>query len=180
MKSFARHLPKTLVAASLLCFAASSMAQWQWRDATGRMVYSDRPPPGNIPAKNIVKQPGGMVPVVPVSNTATRSVNAKEAAAAASQAASAASQPAPAADPKAAAEAKKKADEEAAKQKAEDERVAKGKAENCQRARTALATLRTGMRVSTTNAKGEPIVMDDKARAAEEKRLNDIAAADCS
>ncbi|MFX6884193.1 DUF4124 domain-containing protein, partial [Acinetobacter baumannii] len=34
-------------------------AQWQWIDKDGRKVFSDRPPPQEIPEKNILKQPGG-------------------------------------------------------------------------------------------------------------------------
>lgn len=67
----------------------------------------------------------------------------------------------------------KKQQEEAARRKAEDEKMAKLRAENCQQAKTALATLKTGVRLSTVDAKGERSIMDDKARAAEEKRLNE-------
>ncbi|MGH8036033.1 MAG: hypothetical protein ACREO9_12465, partial [Lysobacterales bacterium] len=78
-------------------------------------------------------------------------------------------------------EAKKKQaeEEEAAKKKAEDEKVAKAKAENCERAKRGLSGFESGVRVSTTNAKGEREIMDDKTRAAETKRLQDIVAADC-
>ncbi len=40
---------------SLACLAAQ--AQWQWIDNAGRKVFSDQPPPLDIPAKNILKQP---------------------------------------------------------------------------------------------------------------------------
>ena len=74
----------------------------------------------------------------------------------------------------------KKQQEEAARRKAEDEKMAKLRAENCQQAKTALATLKTGVRLSTVDAKGERSIMDDKARAAEEKRLNEAITTNCS
>ena len=35
------------------------IAQWQWVDKDGRKVFSDQPPPPDVPAKNILKQPTG-------------------------------------------------------------------------------------------------------------------------
>ncbi len=40
--------------AGMFCVAAQ--AQWQWLDHSGRKVYSDQPPPTDIPLKNILKQ----------------------------------------------------------------------------------------------------------------------------
>src|SRR6188472_3388547 len=37
---------------------AVGFAQWQWIDNNGRKVFSDQSPPANIPAKNILRQPG--------------------------------------------------------------------------------------------------------------------------
>ena len=34
-----------------------SEAQWAWKDSNGRTVYSDRPPPPDIKAASIVRQP---------------------------------------------------------------------------------------------------------------------------
>ncbi|MDO4795868.1 MAG: DUF4124 domain-containing protein [Brachymonas sp.] len=169
---------KTLIALGLLCFATGSMAQWQWVDRSGRKVFSDQPPPADIPEKSILKRPGGIVSM-PLSV-----VNEADQASAPASAASAARAPQPAAsEPALTPEQQKKKKEEeareAAKRKAEEEKVAKAKQENCQRAKTSLATLRTGLRVRTVNEKGEPVVMDDKGRAAEEKRLKEIIARDC-
>ena len=33
------------------------MAQWQWTDQDGRKVFSDRPPPADVPPARILKQP---------------------------------------------------------------------------------------------------------------------------
>ena len=169
-------IAKRLIAVGFLCIASSSMAQWQWIDRSGRKVFSDRPPASDIPEKNIIRRPGAPLPGTIVSNTETEAM-ANEPIPAASNT----SAPQPSADAqkeKIAAEQKKQ-QEEAARRKAEDEKIAKQRAENCQRAKTALATLKTGVRLSTVDAKGERSVMDDKARTAEEKRLNEAITANC-
>jgi hypothetical protein len=168
-----------LLAATGVCFAVPALAQWQWIDKDGRKVYSDRSPPSDIQEKNILKRPAGAkgaaAPVI------TETVAAAPAAGAS----------APAAKPNANApklsgkdaqlEARKKQaeEEEAAKKKAEEEKVAKAKADNCERTKKGLASLQSGVRLATTNAKGEREIMDDNARAAEAKRLQGIADSDC-
>ena len=78
-------------------------------------------------------------------------------------------------------EARKKQaeDEEAAAKKVEAEKVAAARAENCSRAKRGVTGLDSGVRMATTNAKGEREIMDDKARAAETKRLKEVMASDC-
>ena len=169
---------RTSIATALFLCATASMAQWQWLDDSGLKVYSDRPPPASVPAKNIIKRPGhNPAPVIIMP------IDSKESAPAASQPAVPASAATPkpsASEQKAAAEQKKKEAEEARLKKAEEEKAAKARAENCQRAKTALATLKTGVRVSTVNAKGETQIMNDQSRAAEEKRLNGVIASECA
>ena len=41
-----------------LALPAAGFAQWQWIDKDGRKVFSDRPPPADVPDKNILSQPG--------------------------------------------------------------------------------------------------------------------------
>lgn len=151
----------------------AAWAQWQWVDNTGRKVFSDTAPPAGIPEKNILKRPGGAVlPVAP--------------AAPAEASATAPASPGAPAVPRAAdkdkeLEARMKQAEatEEAKRKAEAERVAKARAENCERARRAVTTLDGGGRIAITNAKGEREFMDDKARAAERQRAEQIVRSDC-
>jgi hypothetical protein len=71
-------------------------------------------------------------------------------------------------------EARKRQAEQAekAKEQAEQTRIAKIRQDNCDRATRARTTLASGIRVSTTNAKGEMEIMDDRARAAETQRLD--------
>ena len=74
---------------------------------------------------------------------------------------------------------KQAADAEAAKRKAEEERVAKIQAENCTRARQALAGIGSGVRMTRTNEKGEREFLDDAARAEEARRTQAIIDQDC-
>ncbi len=170
---------------TLACLAPlAATAQWQWIDKSGRRVYSDQPPPPDIPDRNIVKAPGTrsltITPVEPPPAAARPNGAAAPAGTAApAAAASAASQARTPTD--AAQEARRKASEAAdlQRRKAEEERVARLRADNCSRARSAKATIDSGQRLVRTNDKGEREILDDNARAAESRRLEEIIASDC-
>ena len=53
------NITKFALFAALSCCSVSAMAQWQWIDGQGRKVFSDRAPPAEIPAKNVLRSPGG-------------------------------------------------------------------------------------------------------------------------
>lgn len=170
-KSASKNLILALASSS---FALTALAQWQWIDKDGRKVFSDRAPATDIPQKNILKQP---------AHSAAAQA-ASDAAATQSQAASAPAGKVSAPKPSgkdAGLEAKKKQaeEQEAAKKKAEEETQAKARAESCERAQKGLATLQSGVRLSTTNAKGEREIMDDAARTVESKRIQGIIQSDC-
>ncbi|HEX9719896.1 MAG TPA: DUF4124 domain-containing protein [Ramlibacter sp.] len=146
---------------------AISLAQWQWIDKDGRRVFSDQSPPADIPAKNIIRQPG-------VKSPSPEPVAVAD------------PQPAKPAAPKLsgkdqALEQKKKQAEaaEAEKKKSDEERIAKARADNCERSKRAKAGFDSGVRIARINAKGEREYLDDAARAAETKRLEGIIAGDC-
>ena len=69
-------------------------------------------------------------------------------------------------------------DREAAKKKAEEERIARLRADNCERARRAKSQLTSGQLLTTTNAKGERGFMDDATREAELRRADAPIASD--
>src|SRR6476646_6885255 len=48
-----------IAGSALLMFASLSHAQYVWVDEKGIKQFSDRSPPSNIPAKNILKSPRG-------------------------------------------------------------------------------------------------------------------------
>ncbi|MGH8845869.1 MAG: DUF4124 domain-containing protein [Polaromonas sp.] len=161
-------------------FALTASAQWQWIDKDGRKVFSDRSPPADIKEKDVLKRPGGASRTALKIEPAAGTLEAGAPASAASSPAGKASAPKLSGKDTQLEARKKQADEvEAAKKKAEDEKVARAKAENCERAKRGVAGFESGVRVATTNAKGEREIMDDKTRAAETKRLQDIVAADC-
>jgi hypothetical protein len=162
-------MPKTalpLVACLLALAAAGASAQsyWKWRDGSGQIHMGDTPPPSGIPAKDILQRPlGGTVP------------------------APAATPAAPAGSAAAVDELQKKkakADQEKAEKAAADKAAAEQKnaqirADNCQRAQQAAQAYQSGVRVARLNAKGEREYMDDNARAAELKRMQDVMAQNC-
>lgn len=168
---------KLLLLAVACTWAMGAAAQWQWTDKDGRKVFSDRPPPPDIPENNILKQPGGSRPARATAPSAA--VNADVAPPAAVTPKAAASAAGPGKD-KELEEKKAQAEAaEAAKKKAEDEKIAKAKAENCTRARAAKAAFDAGKPITQPNAQGEKIFLDGPARAAEAKRIDEIVASDC-
>ena len=158
-----------LVASALCCSAA--LAQWQWLDGAGRKVFSDTPPPASVPDKNILKRPG-LAPAPAATETTS-------APATVAPATTAAAPKLNGRDEQLEAKKKQAEAEEQAKKKTEDEKVAKARQDNCERAKRNKTTMDSGIRVATTNAKGEREIMDDKARAAENQRLNAIIQSDC-
>ena len=151
--------------------ASSALAQWQWIDNTGRKVFSDTAPPASVPDKNILKRPGTPGPMATVPMAPATPAAAEGAAPAAPQA--------PGVDKELEARKKEAEAVEEAKKKQEAERVARARADNCERAKRSKATLDSGQRLATTNAKGEREIMDDTRRASETQRLQDIIRSDC-
>lgn len=171
---------------TLACLAPLvASAQWQWIDKSGRRVFSDQPPPTDIPDRSILRAPATRpLTITPVEPPPP--ARATPATPAASAPAGAASVPAaPASQARnaneAAQEARRRASEAAdlQRRKAEEERVARLRADNCSRARSAKATIDSGQRLVRTNDKGEREILDDTARAAESRRLDEIIASDC-
>ncbi|WP_423453773.1 DUF4124 domain-containing protein [Ottowia sp. VDI28] len=164
------------IACAALAVCGVASAQYQWVDKDGRKIYSDRPPPADVPQKNILKQPRGA------------SVTARRAAAAASVPGAQEASSAPAAARAASAtgtdktlEEKKKQAEaaEAAKKKEEEQKIAAQRAESCKRAQAAKVGLDSGIRMARMNDRGEREILDDAARAAELERTQAIIQSDC-
>jgi hypothetical protein len=164
-------LSLTLLAAATGAVAAT---QWKWKDAEGRVQYSDRPPPSSVAEGNILDRPRGTKPRAGAS--------ALEASSAAEANASAPKPAVKATDPQLEAK-KRKAEEEAAKAKAkaeEDPKKVQARADACQRARNYEKSLNDGIRISRTNAKGEREVLDDAGRASELSRTKEMITNNCS
>jgi len=184
MKTLSRRAGLVAACTWLVALAAATLAtpveaQWRWRDASGRITASDRPPPKEIPEKDILSRP---------STAQQRRALAPpaDAASAAAPAASGAATPGllAASAPgglQAEVEARRKRteQEQAARAKAEEEKVAAQRAENCRRARGHVAALESGQRMARVNERGEREVLDDRARAEELRSARAVIASDC-
>lgn len=162
-----------LAALPLLVICHPSIAQYQWRDGNGRMVFSDQPPPPEVdPTKVIRRDTGRLNPPASTSAGSARppeggstgtSANAK--------AAPAASAPESFADRQ--LEAKRKAQEKAdAERKKKEQADQEAKvARACEEMRSEVRTLETGMRVARVNAQGEREFLSDEDR---NKRIDTV------
>lgn len=160
--------------ALLLLAPPAAEAQWVWRDAGGRVTASDRPPPKEVPERDILARPAAGQP--PPRRVAT----AAPAAEAASAPAAVASPPRDAALEREVQARRRAAEQEqAARERAETERLAAQRADNCSRAKGHLAALESGQRIARTNERGEREILDDRARAEELRRTREVVASDC-
>lgn len=152
---------------ALACGAASAQAIWKWRDRDGRVQVSDRPPPVDVPEKDILQRPGG----------------ARAAAAAAAPASDGAASAPAGVDPVLEARRQKAQAEQAAadksRQAADKARRDQQRAENCDRARRQLAALESGQRIGRMNDRGEREILDDAGRAQEIARYRQMADSAC-
>lgn len=159
------QLSRTLFIAALSLACLTAQAQWQWVDNAGRKVFSDQPPPSDIPVKNILKQPGK------AANLATASPAPAPAGATA---------PPLSTEDKELVAKKKKAEADAlARIKEESDSLSKIKATNCEKAKTNQALLDSGVRMAVTNAKGEREFLDDAARKTEGQRTRAAIETNC-
>jgi hypothetical protein len=157
-----------LAAVALIGASVHAGAEYQWRDKSGQLHASDRPPPPDVPDKDILKRPS---PNAAVPHSAV-------AAPAASAAASAASAPR-GVDPELQARRARAEQENAERAKADEERAAALRAQNCSRARSQLALLDSGQRIARVNERGERVFLDDQARAEEAAAARRVIASDC-
>ena len=164
------QITKLFLIAAIAASAIPAMAQWQWIDARGQKVFSDRAPPVDIPAKNILRQPGGSV-----------TPRAAEAASSEGPAAPKVAEKSAESGVDKGLEEQKRKQEQQEAEKARVEQVKRDKArqENCNRAKQVKTTLTSGQLLSHVNAKGERSFMDDSAREAELKRADAVIAAEC-
>lgn len=165
-----RFILRVLAAALLVASTTTGAAPWQWRDAQGRMVFSDRPPPNDVRAAQIVRSPTPAAAPAPAGDAAAKAPNG-----AASSPSTPPSIP-PAVTPAAAPAAptwiererafrtrQAERAEEEAKAREESERLA-GAERACDELRQSIRTLESGLRVVSVNASGEAETLDDAQR----------------
>jgi len=129
-----------------LAAVPGSAALYKWTDSSGRVIYSDQPPLGNVKVETI------NAPPPPANPNAVKDLAAKDAELRKSKQA--------------------RAEDEAKSNKARVD--ANQLRENCDRARGQMHTLGNSDQVVlfSTNAQGERVVMDDAARVRERQRLD--------
>jgi hypothetical protein len=154
----------------MLCVALPAQAQWKWRDASGKLQFSDLPPPQGTPDKDILQRPKNQqqIVILPYGSSA-----------------SAASAPPPPASAPSKAEIERKTRERQqdketqAKQKEAEAKQAEQRRDNCVRARENMKMLQDGVRLTRNNDKGEPIVIDERQRAEEVTRTRSVIESEC-
>lgn len=150
----------------MLCIALPAQAQWKWKDAQGKIQYSDLPPPNGTPDKDILQRPAGAqrITLRPIGASAPDVPVAS----------------APA-TPSASAPAMTRAQEleQQARQREEAKRAAEQKKENCDQYQKNIDTLQSGMRIHRSDDKGERTYLDEKQIAAEIQRTRTLMASQC-
>ncbi len=158
-----------IATATLLCLPLHAQP-YKWKDAQGRTVYSDQPPPNNIPQEDVIK---GFKPKSSQAPAATSAPAAEGDAKPAPAVKPAEARPKPKSVAEQEMEFKKrqqdKAEAEEKKQKTEAEE--KQRTEYCERSKGYLRALEDGVRIAETNAKGEKNYMDDAKR---QRELEDL------
>jgi len=169
-----KRLAVTLVLA--LCMALTASAQtYKWVDSDGKVHYSDKPPPSNVKTETLPTP--GRAASEPAASEGKSEGEGKGKGAAQQDAAKA--------GPKTAVEqdqAFRKRQLDAAKAQKEEtqkQAEARDKAENCKRAKAALATLQIGGRQVRIDEKGERVFLDDQQIVQETARAREEAAAAC-
>ena len=131
-----------------LALAPVGAETYKWKDADGKIHYSDQPPPANAKEETTVKsrKPSAPVQSAPATPTDKGAAPAKPKTPAEQEAAF-----------------KKRQVEEAEREAAEKKKVAEAaeKQQNCDQARAQLQTLQAGGRVTRTNAQGEREYLND-------------------
>lgn len=125
---------------------------YQWKDANGRTVISDTPPPRNLSAQKVTGG-GSSSQLAPAS----KSLAEKE------------------------MEFRKRQQEKREQStKQEQENAAKAaRAQNCERAQRYLQLLESGRRISSLNKQGETEVLNDEQRQKEMEQARSAVKEDC-
>lgn len=128
----------------MLCSTSSFGALNKWVDASGKVHYSDQPPPANVKAETLhaTSVPGDSASAAVSAPAAPKTIAEREAELKKDQ------------------QAKKEAAEKAAKEQAKTD----AKNANCAAAQQSLKMLQDGMRMVEIDAKGERSYITDEQR----------------
>jgi hypothetical protein len=142
-----------ILAAMLMPAESAAAALYKWTDASGRIVYSDQPPPGNVKSE-ILKGPPPPANPNAMKEMATKELEYRQ----------------------------RQLDKAEAGAKAEKDRsMAKERADSCAQVKGQMQTLaEEGLALYRINEKGERVPMDDAARRAERERLGKWMRENCA
>lgn len=167
-------------------FAGTADAQYQWRDAHGRMVFSDQPPPAGTPADRILRSPrpptaaaSRVAPAPAPTPAASHRANAPESAMGKAGPAEPA-KTAPGYKDKAMAFEKRRL--ERAEEEAKAARAARDSADKsryCSELEAQRRNLASGNRIMTVGPDGERRYLDEAARKARLDESADALASTC-
>jgi hypothetical protein len=150
-------MKRTLLLIVALGFAAGAFAQqFRWVDKDGRVQYGDTPPPG-VNAKRLKPPPPGAAP----------------------PAAAAAKKDEKPLSPEAAFRKRQQEREEAEKKAAQASSDDATRRANCEAAQGQIRQIQTGQRISSVNAQGERVFLEDAQVARELERAQRAAAENC-
>lgn len=169
LKHLASPALRGLLGLMVLGVSLGAQAQWKWRDANGKIQYSDLAPPPSTPEKDILQRPPGhklQVFVIPPGGVAASAPAAKASAPSKAELDQQTKQ-------------KAQEQEQIAKAKEEERKTAAIKRENCSRAQDNLRLLQDGVRINRVNDKGERVILDDKQRAEEMQRSRAVISTEC-
>jgi type IV secretory pathway VirB10-like protein len=178
--TFLSSLSRIFVAlAALACATVACAEVYTWKDASGRVHYSDQPPPGGEAKPTKAAPAPKYAPAVAEPAAAQSGAAAQSDPKPDSKVATTQSGPKTWQEKDLEAKQKRAADQEAeAKRKQEADR-ADEKKRYCDGLRSNLSMLEKGGRVTTTNAAGERVYLDDSQLKQEAERTRGQLSRDC-
>ncbi|KAI3597167.1 putative transmembrane protein [Cupriavidus necator H850] len=165
-----------LLAAATLAVPVQALAYWQWRDANGRMVYSDVPP--SAAAAKVLRAPGRFAGEFQPVEAANATAPAPAAPAPAKAAAKPAAAPAP--TPEEAFQKRREASLKAATEEARRESEAAEREARCAQLRSYANGLQQGMRAAVAGPDGSLQHLNSDQRQAEMLKTNASLEKNCS
>ncbi len=158
--------PRHLLLTFLMVLAAAPLAhaQYKWRDANGRMVYSDMPPPASVAPRDVLQSPvrPTLAQATSGSGEAAKSSLPTASGDTPGESAKAAGLSAP--DKELAFRQRRQERLELETRQMKADSAARTQQAQCAEARNGLRSLERGMPVSMVNERGEPQLLDESQR----------------
>ncbi|HVL55868.1 MAG TPA: DUF4124 domain-containing protein [Burkholderiaceae bacterium] len=148
-----------------LLSAPPAAGQYQWRDDSGRMVFSDQPPPTSVPLNRVLRAPQQAAAAAPADPAAAAaSAPSGSASDRPSHAKAAPSAPETLADKEMAFRKRMAERAELQKKDREEREKAKELARDCENSRGELHALESGAPIRRTTAAGERVYVGEQER----------------